>query len=83
VLTRPGTDQILGATIVGVQAGDLISEFTLAVKWKLGLNKILSTIHPYPTMAESLKYTAGVWKQNHKPDWVMPWLTRFHAWRRG
>jgi len=83
VLTKPETDQILGATIVGVQAGDLISEFTLAVKWKLGLNKILSTIHPYPTMAESLKYTAGVWKQNHKPDWVMPWLTRFHAWRRG
>jgi len=83
VLTKPGSDQILGATIVGVQAGDLISEFTLAVKWKLGLNKILSTIHPYPTMAESLKYTAGAWKQNHKPEWVMPWLTKFHAWRRG
>ena len=83
VLTVPGKDRILGATIVGAQAGDLISEFVLAMKHNLGLNKILSTIHIYPTMSEANKYLAGQWKQAHKPEKVLQWLEKFHRWRRG
>ena len=83
VLTVPGKDKILGVTIVGAHSGDLIAEFVLAMKHKLGLNKILSTIHIYPTMAEANKYLAGQWKQNHKPEAVLKWLGKFHAWRLG
>lgn len=83
VLTVPGKDKILGVTIVGEHAGDLISEYVLAMKHGLGLNKILGTIHIYPTLAESNKYVAGEWKRAHQPLTVLKWLKKFHAWRRG
>ena len=83
VLTVPGKDKILGVTIVGVHAGDLIAEYVLAMKHKLGLNKILGTIHIYPTLAEANKYAAGEWKRAHQPERLLGWIERFHAWRRG
>ncbi len=83
VLTPPGKDRILGATIVGEHAGDLLAEFVLAMKHNIGLNKLLGTIHIYPTMAEANKYVAGVWKRNHAPEGLLRWVGRFHAWRRG
>jgi len=83
VLTVPGKDRILGVTIVGSHAGDLIAEFVLAMKHGLGLNKMLGTIHIYPTLAESNKYVAGVWKRAHQPETLLRWVERFHAWRRG
>lgn len=83
VLTPPGKDRILGVTIAGNHAGDLIAEFVLAMKAGLGLNRILGTIHIYPTMAEANKYAAGEWKKAHKPERVLRWLQRFHAWRLG
>ena len=82
VLTVPGRDRILGVTIVGEHAADLLAEFVLAMKQGLGLNKILGTIHIYPTLAEANKYAAGEWKRAHAPQKVLAWLERFHAWRR-
>ncbi len=82
VLTEPGRDRILGATIVGEHAGDLLAEFVLAMRWGLGLKKILSTIHTYPTLAEANKYAAGEWRRAHAPKAALGWLERFHAWRR-
>ncbi len=82
VLTPPGKDTILGATIVGEHAGELLAEFTLAMKHGLGLNKILGTIHPYPTWSEAAKYAAGEWKRAHAPKAALVWLQRLHAWRR-
>ncbi len=83
VLTVPGKDRILGVTIVGEHAGDLIAEYVLAMKHGIGLNKILGTIHIYPTMAEANKYVAGNWKRAHAPEKMLAWVGRFHAWRRG
>lgn len=83
VLTVPGKDRILGATIVGEHAGDLLAEFVLAMKHGIGLNKILGTIHTYPTMAEANKSVAGNWKRAHAPQRLLAWVERFHAWRRG
>ncbi len=83
VLTVPGKDKILGVTIVGAQAGDLLAEFVLAMKQGLGLNKILGTIHTYPTLAESNRYVAGEWKRAHAPQWAMRWLEKYHSWKRG
>ena len=83
VLTEPGRDRILGVTIVGEHAGDLIAEYVLAMKHGIGLNKILGTIHIYPTLAEANKFAAGEWKRAHAPQRVLEWLARFHAWRRG
>lgn len=83
VLTAPGKDRILGATIVGERAGDLIAEFVLAMKHGIGLNKLLGTIHVYPTLAEANKYAAGVWKRAHAPEKLLRWVERYHAWRRG
>ncbi|MCS3459321.1 FAD-dependent oxidoreductase [Aeromonas sp. BIGb0445] len=82
VLTVPGKDKILGATIVGPHAGERIAEFTLAMRHKLGLGKVLGTIHAYPTLMEGNKYVAGQWKQAHKPEALLPWLARYHHWRR-
>ncbi|UPW20449.1 FAD-dependent oxidoreductase [Agarivorans sp. TSD2052] len=82
VLTVPGKDKILGATIVGEHAGELLAEFTLAMKHGLGLNKILGTIHAYPTMMEANKYVAGEWKRNHAPQKVLSYLEKFHTWTR-
>ncbi|MGV0974933.1 MAG: FAD-dependent oxidoreductase [Azonexus sp.] len=83
VLTVPGKDKILGVTIVGEHAGDLIAEYVLAMKQGIGLNKILGTIHIYPTLAEANKYVAGNWKKAHAPEKLLVWVERFHAWRRG
>ncbi|MGD2140613.1 MAG: FAD-dependent oxidoreductase [Burkholderiales bacterium] len=83
VLTVPGKDRILGVTIVGEHAGDLIAEYIIAMRHGLGLNKILGTIHIYPTLAEANKYAAGVWKREHAPQRVLQWLKRYHAWMRG
>ena len=83
VLTVPGRDRILGACIVGEHAGDLLAEFVLAMKHGIGLNKILGTIHTYPTYAEANKYAAGNWKRAHAPQKLLAWVERFHAWRRG
>jgi pyruvate/2-oxoglutarate dehydrogenase complex dihydrolipoamide dehydrogenase (E3) component/uncharacterized membrane protein YdjX (TVP38/TMEM64 family) len=82
VLTVPGKDKILGVTIVGEHAGDLLAEYVLAMKHGLGLNKILGTIHTYPTLSEANKYAAGEWKRAHAPQRVLGWLARFHAWER-
>lgn len=83
VLTVPGKDKILGATIAGEHAGDLIIEYVSAMRHKIGLNKILSTIHIYPTLAEANKYAAGEWKRAHVPGRLLSWVERFHRWRRG
>ena len=83
VLTVPGKDRILGVTIVGEHAGDLLAEYVLAMKHGIGLNKILGTIHTYPTLAEANKFVAGNWKRAHAPQGLLAWVARFHAWRRG
>lgn len=83
VLTRPGTDRILGVTIVGSRAGDLIAEYVLAMKHGIGLKKILGTIHIYPTFSEANKYAAGEWRRAHQPKGLLNWVARFHSWRRG
>jgi pyruvate/2-oxoglutarate dehydrogenase complex dihydrolipoamide dehydrogenase (E3) component/uncharacterized membrane protein YdjX (TVP38/TMEM64 family) len=82
VLTVPGKDKILGVVIVGAQAGELLAEYVLAMKHGLGLNKILGTIHTYPTMAEANKYAAGEWKRAHAPKRLLEWVGRYHAWER-
>jgi pyruvate/2-oxoglutarate dehydrogenase complex dihydrolipoamide dehydrogenase (E3) component len=79
VLTVPGRDKILGATIVGERAGDLIVEFVLAMRNSIGLNKIIGTIHVYPTLSEANKYVAGAWKRDHAPQKMLKWLERYHA----
>ncbi len=78
-----GKDKVLGATIVGAQAGELLAEYVLAMKHGIGLNKILGTIHAYPTMVEANKFAAGNWKKAHKPEGLLKWVERYHAWRRG
>ena len=83
VLTVPGKDRILGVTIAGEHAGDLLAEYVLAMRYGIGLNKILGTIHIYPTLAEANKYVAGVWKKAHTPEKLLAWVERFHTWRRG
>jgi pyruvate/2-oxoglutarate dehydrogenase complex dihydrolipoamide dehydrogenase (E3) component/uncharacterized membrane protein YdjX (TVP38/TMEM64 family) len=82
VLTVPGKDKILGVTIVGEHAGDLLAEYVLAMKYGLGLKKILGTIHIYPTLAEANKYVAGEWKRAHAPKKLLEWVGRYHAWER-
>lgn len=83
VLTVPGKDRILGVTIVGEHAGDLIAEFVLAMKHGLGLGKILGTIHIYPTLAEANKYAAGEWRRAHVNPRLLALVARYHSWRRG
>jgi pyruvate/2-oxoglutarate dehydrogenase complex dihydrolipoamide dehydrogenase (E3) component len=83
VLTVPGKDRILGVTIAGEHAGDLIAEYVAAMKHGIGLNKILGTIHIYPTLAEANKYAAGVWKRAHAPQKLLGYVERFHTWMRG
>lgn len=83
ILTVPGKDKILGATIAGEHAGELIAEFVMAMRHGLGLNKILATIHIYPTWMEANKFAAGNWKKAHAPTKLLRWVERFHAWRRG
>ncbi|HKI52168.1 MAG TPA: FAD-dependent oxidoreductase [Geothermobacteraceae bacterium] len=83
IITRKGSDKILGVTIVGSHAGDLLAEYVLAMKQNIGLNKILGTIHSYPTLAEANKMAAGEWKKAHTPEGLLRWVARFHTWRRG
>ena len=82
VLTVPGKDRILGATIVGVHAADLLAEYVLAMKHGLGMNKILGTIHTYPTLSEANKYAAGEWKRAHQPVRLLEWVRKYHDWKR-
>jgi pyruvate/2-oxoglutarate dehydrogenase complex dihydrolipoamide dehydrogenase (E3) component len=82
VLTVPGKDRILGVTIAGEHAGDIIAEYVMAMKWGIGLNKVLGTIHIYPTLAEMNKYAAGNWKKAHKPEGLLGLVEKFHAWAR-
>jgi pyruvate/2-oxoglutarate dehydrogenase complex dihydrolipoamide dehydrogenase (E3) component len=82
VLTEPGKDRILGATIVGEHAADLLVEFVLAMREGIGLARILGTIHIYPTLAEGNKYAAGAWKRQHAPQRVLAWVERYHEWMR-
>jgi dihydrolipoamide dehydrogenase len=82
ILTVPGKDKILGVTIVGYHASELIAEYILAMRHGLGLNKLLSTIHIYPTLSEANKYAAGVWKKNHQPEKLLAWVEKFHRFMR-
>ena len=83
VLTAPGSDRILGATVAAEHAGEIISEFVTAMRHGLGLNKILRTIHVYPTFAEANKYAAGAWRKAHAPERALARLEKLHAWMRG
>lgn len=83
LLVQPGKDRLLGATIVAHNAGELLAELVLAMKNGIGLNKVLGTIHAYPTLAEANKFAAGEWKKAHKPERLLAWLERYHDWRRG
>jgi len=82
VLTVPGRDRILGVCIVGAHAGELLAEFVLAMRHRIGLNRILATIHAYPTWAEANKHAAGAWKRAHAPQRLLGWAARYHAWQR-
>lgn len=82
VLTVPNKDKILGVTIVGSNAGELLAEYVLAMKHNLGLGKVLGTIHTYPTMSEANKYVAGEWKRNHAPEKLLTWVEKFHKFKR-
>ena len=82
ILTVPGKDKILGATIVGYHAAELLNEFVLAMTHGLGLKKIMSTIHIYPTLSESNKFAASEWRKKNAPEWLYPYLEKFHRWRR-
>jgi pyruvate/2-oxoglutarate dehydrogenase complex dihydrolipoamide dehydrogenase (E3) component len=82
VLTVPGKDRILGVTIVCEHAGDVIAEFIMAMRQGIGLNRILGTIHVYPTLAEANKYAAGQWKKAHAPERLLKWVERYHGWMR-
>jgi pyruvate/2-oxoglutarate dehydrogenase complex dihydrolipoamide dehydrogenase (E3) component/uncharacterized membrane protein YdjX (TVP38/TMEM64 family) len=83
VLVKPGTDKVIGATIAGDHAGELIAEFVAAMRHGFGLNKILGTIHAYPTWVEANKYVAGQWKRSTATEGQMAFLAAFHAWTRG
>jgi pyruvate/2-oxoglutarate dehydrogenase complex dihydrolipoamide dehydrogenase (E3) component len=83
VLTVPGKDRILGVNIVGSHAAELLAEYVLAMKHGLGMNKILGTIHTYPTWSEANKYAAGEWKKAHQPKRLLEWVRKYHDWKRG
>ena len=82
LLVRPGTDRILGATIVGHNAGELIATIALAMKYRIGLKRLLATVHAYPTMAEATKLAAGDWRREHAPERLLRWVELYHRWRR-
>ena len=83
VMTVKGKDKVLGATIVGDRAGDMMTEFVTAMKQNLGLNKILGTIHAYPSISEANKFVAGEWKRHHAPEKLLSWVAKYHRWKRG
>jgi pyruvate/2-oxoglutarate dehydrogenase complex dihydrolipoamide dehydrogenase (E3) component len=83
VLTTPGRDDILGVTIAGERAGELIAEFVAAIKNGIGLNGILGTVHVYPTFVEANRYAAAEWRQAHLPSWALSLMQRYHRWQLG
>jgi pyruvate/2-oxoglutarate dehydrogenase complex dihydrolipoamide dehydrogenase (E3) component len=83
ILTAAGSDRILGATVIGEHAGEILAEITFAMKYQMGLRKILATIHPYPTWSEATKYTAGQFSLARKPVGLLKWTERWFRWRRG
>lgn len=83
VLTEKGKDRIIGVTIAAEHAGEMIAEYVLAMKHGIGLNKILGTIHVYPTYMEANKFAASEWRKANKPEWALDIAEKFHAWRRG
>jgi pyruvate/2-oxoglutarate dehydrogenase complex dihydrolipoamide dehydrogenase (E3) component len=83
ILTSTGSDRLLGVSIVGEQAGELLAEFTLAMNNGLGLHRVLASVHGYPTLSQASQLAAGAHRRAHQPGWARPWLERFHAWRRG
>jgi pyruvate/2-oxoglutarate dehydrogenase complex dihydrolipoamide dehydrogenase (E3) component len=83
LITASGKDRILGATIVGHNAGELIAPIGLAMRHGLGLKKYMGTIHAYPTLAEGAKLTAGEWRRKTAPQGLLKWVERYHDWRRG
>lgn len=83
VLTAPGKDRVLGATVVGESAAEVITEFVSAMRHRRGLNKILGTIHIYPTLSEANRFAAGAWRRAHAPERLLRFAERYHAWRRG
>ena len=83
VLTPPGKDRILGATIVGHHAGDLLAEFIAAMKWGKGLKSLMGTIHVYPTLTEANKFAASAWRKKHAPQGLLEWVGKLHDFRRG
>lgn len=83
ILVKPGSDRILGATIVASEGGELLAEIVLAMKHGIGLKKILNTVHAYPTLAEANRYAAGAWRRTHQPERLLGWAERYHGWRRG
>jgi pyruvate/2-oxoglutarate dehydrogenase complex dihydrolipoamide dehydrogenase (E3) component/uncharacterized membrane protein YdjX (TVP38/TMEM64 family) len=83
LMTRAGSDRLLGVTIVGTHAGELLPQFTLAMNNRLGLNKLLANLYAYPTLSEIVRRAAAVHRREHQPRWLGPWLERWHAWRRG
>jgi len=82
VLTKKGSDKIIGVTIVGYHASELIAEYVLAMKHNIGLNKLLGTIHIYPTYNEANKFAAGEWKRAHVSERLLAFVERFHGWMR-
>lgn len=83
VLTEPGSDRILGATIVGDHAGELIGEFITAMTHGLGLKKIAATNHIYPTWLEANRFAANAWRSKRLPHGLLRWSERWFRWRRG
>ncbi len=83
VLTEPGGGTVLGATVVGERAGELIGEYVAAMRHGTGLSGILRTIHVYPTYAEAAKLLAGRWRAARVPGWLLRWVGKYHGWRRG
>jgi pyruvate/2-oxoglutarate dehydrogenase complex dihydrolipoamide dehydrogenase (E3) component len=82
LLTVPGRDRLLGATVVAPRGGEMLAELTLAMRNGVGLKRVMGTIHPYPTYTEANRDAASAWRQAHAPAWIFPWLKRYHAWRR-
>lgn len=83
ITPKSGKDKILGATIVGHHAGDLLAEFIAAMKWGKGLKSLMGTIHIYPTLTEANKFAASTWRKKHVPEKLLGWVDRFHNVRRG
>lgn len=82
IMTKAGSDKILGVTICGAHAGELITEFITAMKNGFGLNQILATIHIYPSYSEANKYLAGQWKRKRAPQWALKILEKVHRFNR-